>query len=662
MNDYYAFSRGQDLLNLIGMCHRAAGPKFPRTLLCTGENEFSVPVSLFPKEVDVQKIVKQLGGNVYRGPRRDGKEVELANAIALNWRGFDPVLRGPSGWRTELRSAGGSGNAPLAYVLASRNSESNQTLLGRLQEFLVERIDVRPVQFPRDANSPFEYFWRVSGDVPISVLRSAEMVWWSASISGNHQIFLRWPYELTEDPRVLEQVDWCESNAFVLLSGNPPQQFVVSGRSDLPHFDEMHVFAHLSVEEQREPLRAAGRSSRKMAFPVRVNLIEGYRSEGPLKRRRDEVLNWMASYRSTLDELNTELLEINEEIHEIELSQSADVGGEFGRSYVWPEQLYFYREVEGKVPEEIQRLLIEWSHQPSQIETVQYMKVTASSDLIDSEGRVGHLLTTSAAIGQSSSAGLGARLRAYRPRSGQNVSYEMAPEWVPFGLRLFLPSDSGRKRIRLYPRLRPCELAAEALAKAFGLPESRNERTQWGAILQQCDGTQVRSWPFSVSEFRPLMSSIDWQCNLEVRVSPKIVHDKVANHQMVMVNSIVTALETGITDEVRVRLNKVIGDLKQKVTDETKILQQRRQAVKSMAEQLKSIEQFIQRCDAISGLLGDSNAELHAVMAPARRNATLIGSTLKKLTAIETEIGQLSGTQSEVRARVADIQTGLGLR
>jgi hypothetical protein len=290
----------------------------------------------------------------------EGNHVNLMEILESKWRYLDPLTLNPdAGDRVRNH-----------YILGARDQEHAQRLLDDLTNFLTPGIHARPVLLvdKEIKKSRVSFFWKIVGQQPpISVLRDAERVWWGPmfpeSFDRRVQYYEEWPYE-TEDPEILTyKIDWNDKKQIVLLGKHEPERLVVKFESaKIAEFNPLIDVSNIHVKKKQTIELKASPPGETLKFNVELKLVD-----------KD-------FQQSCIDQINRLKLEIK--ATEALLARMESQNEEIDDDFLVPEPLFLYyqdRAEEGSVPDEIRRLILEWTDQKKDLESLQYQKVKGRS-------------------------------------------------------------------------------------------------------------------------------------------------------------------------------------------------------------------------------------------------------------------------------------------
>jgi len=436
----------------------------------------------------------------------------------------------------------------------------------------------------------------------------------------------------------------------VLLSRRPPNIIHIRPNghalSRMPLVDLNGI-----VVEPGDVERCRCAADARQAFPFDVNLA--LVSEPPAQRVQHRI-----------DDLRTEL-QFREAMLEALVSVNDDASMPPREP---PEPLFLYEASGLGVPFRIRQLIMEWTDQPEDLAAVQYAKLEGGSlpDAFHATKGPVHVLSTGAALGRASGGsdgrppdlrptGAGPRLREYQPNAGGVCAFDLLPEWVPFGLRLFVPSG---RYLTLYPDMRPGSVAAAKLAQAL-LPGER-EPGRWCVLLAPIPGNKVSACCVPLEAFTPLCDAFEWNCSVDAPISSamaaKLLADQAAEH-------FVTALIDSLSNAVDARAcpaieawRKEIGELIDRRLEEIKKLDEgvsgvaeaqraAREAVVQSLEQLR--REVTAALERLRGLQSDAERGMVAASAMRQIAEPLRGTC----TMVATLVRQIAGLWKHIRSR-----------
>jgi hypothetical protein len=392
----------------------------------------------------------------------------------------------------------------LALLLAAGDPDDADRLLQRLLRGLVQGIQAAPwVRADPKGDSPFGFFWHVSGEpLPSPVLQATARAWWGPIWAGSVQIWQQWPFALKISEQVLRRFTWGEGVTAVLLSREQPQVLELVEDPEAPDLEplvNLHHVADLHAAERHE-VEVRHPSDRVIQrFDVQLKLVETARRPDPRRRIR---------------ELRQGILAQEQALQELERRFATDPEPE-----LIPEPLHLYVERPGRLPLPFRRLFLDWADQGDDLRNLYYQRIDGQAlpeAGIPPEREV-HILTTAAAVGKQSGMNMvGVRLRSYRPPGAYLPEFALAPDWVRYGLRLFIPTGQG---LDLYPPVPPGPETARKLAQALLPPGGAVRQEDAGILLWERDGLTVAG-TLHLSQFRPLLDVFDWHCVVEAAALP----------------------------------------------------------------------------------------------------------------------------------------------
>jgi hypothetical protein len=644
-NEAYAiFGRVDHMLSALHVCGGDSMSRFPSWVVEAPERHWAIPLRLIENSRHLPHLARQHGWDVQVAPAKPaGRDVPFRDCLKdiWAWTYRDPNETDPD---PEPRASENT------YLLGARDVSHAQEILNMLTDLLTWPIHAVPFLLTGVGQvSPYQYFWLVNMDRPaLTVLRSAQRAWEGPlGIGSSVQIFEHWPYSLRIPPEHLHRIDWGSETSFVLLSPEPPKILLLRRPKDAPDLAELLDASDLCVprSDNLEPVILHGGAS-PLRFRVDVKLVE----EDPRSAlaHRIELLNEEISVKSQV----RSWMEKRGSIHEEESP--------------FFEPLFFYSAPPGEIPFELRRILLEWSDQAQDLRALCYQKLDTSSlpEGIFPKGHEVHALTTPNAIGGSSptwlspASELSLRLREYAP-SSPNSSFDLVPGWDQFGLKLFVPHG---QRPALYPMLEPSRVAAEKLAKAFGMP-----RDGGAAVLIQPVDKPLRTFRLSLAGFRPLLESFEWDCAFDFSVDAAAAAVPMAAE---IRERVMRSVEQDVTLQVRAEAHLRLGaitktllarldTLAQETEDRKQVVAKQQEAAAEHQRLLDELNAFMSRISAggvhLWGAVDEMEAHINwatAKLQEIKKRWKRIREREKELETYNKNIGHLE----EILSRTADIK------
>ncbi len=569
---------------------------------------------------------------------RKKSPVPLRALVSNSWQFRDPLRFHSDGSPRDGGVLFDVSRHNTEYLIGARTHEEAAALLDGLTTHLIEDIAVVPIVV-RDA-PPFQFFWLVVCDFPLlDVLKRAPGAWWrAASAESGTSIWVQWPYSIGLPPSFLERHPWkAGQGGLVLLnrSANEKAAEVLIAKASFVASRSIEEFADLHVAARVREIQAA-KEIAPAKFDIEMRLVTGGIDES-LRQRAERLKGEIQVRQRTLDAF---LDELNE------------------HDPVTPEPLYLYAaDNESTVPDELQRLLVEWTDQSNDLESVMIQRIERASLPVgfDEGDPFVHVVTTAHALAGASDvvSSLGTRLHEYRPQ-GVRVAFEQLGEWTPFGLRIFAPSD---RTLRLYPRLRPSDAAAEQLAAAlFGRVVSAEERARWLVLLIDNAHGRISAFRISAESFRPIARAIRWDCAVDVKAAGEATR-KIMQGEFE--ESFVASLEKNLADAAgrvaQERVERKCADLKGQI--------------KTACDRLKNVDETNRKIAASFAAAQKISRDLAPLLNDLRGTLTAIAGELQgasRLSALATSFAELQASTrsyqeletqlAKIRKEIADLQ------
>jgi hypothetical protein len=483
---------------------------FPENVLIASDVGWGVPEVLLG---DFDRLAKQHGWafqKVQNAPAKSSVQ-SFASVLGGAWKRLDPYRRRFDGTPTDAELVIDPFEPNTEYIVGARTEAEAQVLLDALLTHTCGECRAIPLSVAvhsTSAEQPFQFFWSISGNRPPDMaLRAAARAWWGpAGSSRTFDILVQWPYGLGIPDRVLQRIPWGNPESLILLSRDAPETLILSSGS------RTSPLASLIDAGDLRPARRAiipvAAETPSVRFRVDLRLA-GRRPRQPRSARIRQLKREIAERELELERLRGDLEADNEDLD--------------------PEPLFiYYTADESEVPDEIRRLLVEWTDQPGDLDCVQYQKLDATRfpKGLDQPYTVAHVVTTSKALlRDQKDPTLGFRLFPYVPQLGARTRFDQLREWAARGLRVMAPHDHD---FEIDPRFRPCDASAEKLGAAL----AGNRRGASGSVfllVPNPDGGLV-SFSMPVDGFRPIARSFDWDCQVEAAAAPPRVTDNILPH------------------------------------------------------------------------------------------------------------------------------------
>ncbi|HXM46110.1 MAG TPA: hypothetical protein VN924_33065 [Bryobacteraceae bacterium] len=550
------FPQLRDLIQALNLCTESDS-LFPESVLVASGKGWAIPESMLSGFDDMARRHAWAHRRV-KAPPPDGEVQSFASVVGGSWVPLDPYRRRFNGAPRDAEIVVDPFEPNTEYIVAARTGEEAQSLLDALLSHTCGECRAVPLCVSAAAaapKQPFQYFWSLSGNrPPDAALRMAPRAWWGpAGSSRNFDILMEWPYGLGVPDRVLQRIAWGSLQSVVLLSRSAPQTLILSaaggGNPRIPLIETGDLRPArrtvIPVAAQTPPVR----------FRVNLRLAERH-PKRPLRVR----------IRQLEREINERSLEIQRLQGDID-----DDSGEFD-----PEPLFFYYSAdESEVPDEIRRLLVEWTDQPGDLDCVQYQKLDATRfpKGLDQPYRVAHVVTTSMALGdEQKDPTIGFRLSAYVPQLGARTRFEQLRDWAKKGLRIMVPHA---RDLEVDPRFRPCPSSVEKLGAA--LSDNGHTANSLFVIVPNPDGGLL-SFGIPVDGFRPIARAFDWDCQVEAAAAPSHVLDTLLPQaREALLTGLEGALDLAVREEGGRRLEARRNALRSELNSESARIQTRRQ-------------------------------------------------------------------------------------
>lgn len=495
--DCVRFDNPGDLLRALYAAGEGRGESFPASILSLADGGWAVGRSAFGKTgqstAELERLLLQYAvpGRIVLGLVQ-GEPLPLVELLESGWTRRDPVRADSEEWfeggRFDRRE----------YILGAKTDEQNEQLLAALMNCRVAGIEARGIN-KADPAGPYVYLWHVSGGrPPAAVLSMAAGVWWGPVARRSGDVYEQWPYTTSLPEEWLNAAPW--GAPLVLLGRDAPEKVLVQV-GDRRLFGPLYEAVELHPEARKAVvvLQGVDPGPEPLDLDVELKLIPDT-TRDVRRRREDEIVGEISYLQAVLESMTP--------------------GGRDPGDDPFPvrEPLYLYREAGSRVPFALRRLLVEWSDLPEDLRSLQYTRIAEPSG----GGRgVVHVLTTKSALGKDRdhSSGVGLRLRAYAPDGAEPypTRFVLAPEWVRFGLRLFIPA--GRNLV-LYPELKPSRLAAEKLFHALS-PEPARFPSGDCFLLLPADDDSFTSLRIPGESFQPLIEAYRWECRANVQAKTR---------------------------------------------------------------------------------------------------------------------------------------------
>lgn len=682
------FPDSADILRLLdAMIAESPQTRLPRELSCTSDgnpvlcfdgSDTATGISQDPDQI--LHLCNTLGITPQPVARPRLTTVRLADVLQPVWRRIDSVRHHAAGRRKLTHPAAdtdSSSDSRTRYVLAAASRSTASRLVKTLTRFLTPDIKVRPVE-KQNGSAPYEYLWAIDGDISQAVLNIADRVWYGPLRQRETvHVFCQWPWTTGLSRRFLTRIDWGADMGSVLIGPDAPLHLIVRldpevTYAPLTDLSDLQVGSVVTVEQ----LDAGPEPD--VPFPVKVRLVDR-------PDRRENTARQLQDIERRIEHLHA----MQEHLQK---TTGTQVGDDFTTE---PLFVYFESHREKHLPAELQRLLVEWSDQESDLQNLYYHRIDAAS-LIPGGNTSGtaHLLTTAAAIGRKAASEeslntLGYRLSTYRPRgSGRHSSFALLPHWARFGLRLFVPDNQYRWRLKLYPDPPLTKDSARRLAQAMEMPT--DNLNKWCAVLLATPDDRVhvcrlRTRPDSKSKphksrhtaaaFRPLFDTFRWECLADVDLSTgTAVRRQAGQATDALRESLTRDIETAVEKEIRPALVSLDEDLKQcrdqlagrrknlaairKVVAD--ITGQHETAVQILSELAENIQQAAAKCSDQHGQLPDDTAPGENSLAAQLENSRTSEQELQKIidslqtttTATIELVSQCESVQKQIRDEI----------
>jgi hypothetical protein len=537
------------------------------------------------------------------------RRVPLASLLAGQFHYVDPLSGrgGPATRESDLLYNPFNDNTE--YIVGARDDAEAQRLLDLLR--VSARSGIQAVPLALKPAGPYHFFWLLSGDAaPHLALREAPRAWWGPAGAGsNAAVYVQWPYSIEVPDSLLQRIPWGKPQSLVLLNKDQPEVLIVEPASTNGPTTELVEVGELT--SGHVATLTADDTPNESSFRVDLRLI---RKAEPKKRDQ------LAELVRRRDEISLEIARLS---GDIELSSTRE-----------PEPLHiYYSDSATEIPDELQRLLVEWTGQPGDLDAVQYLKLELTTDAasppgLDRSYPVAHVLTTSAGLLQpQQDPTVGRRLEPYRPLKGARTTFQMLPAWEDHQLRLFVPRDH---ELELDPRLHPTPGAAEKLARALLGQDVQPE--DFLILLVPGKSGDLTSIRVPAGGFCSLVNAFDWQCRLDIADAGSFTHEQVRKHA---VNSffvqLTGAFEEGVRDEALHRIGERQQECVAQLGREAAALKSRLEMVARLtaaASPAKLMADMKVEANAVATEIGRVNRQLESSSA----NRDLPSSAMTALT------------------------------
>lgn len=622
------FRQFRDLIQALNLCTEGES-LFPEGVLLNAGGEWGLPEALLR---DFDLMARQHGWS-YRKAEvvPSASEVRSFTSIVdAAWVALDPYRRQFDGTPRDAEIVIDPFEPNTEYIVAATGEEQAQNLLDALLPHTGGECRAVPlcVSARAEAEQPFRYFWSLSGNrPPDAALRLARRVWWGpAGSSRNFDILVEWPYAVGVPDRVMQRIAWGAIRSVVLLSPRSPERLILSAAGGenprIPLIDTADLRPARRMVLRAAAERPAGR------FRVDLRLAERH-PKRPLSVR--------------IRQLEREIAERQLEIQRLRGDLDAE------RGELDPEPLFLYYAVDAsEVPDEIRRLLVEWTDQPGDLDCVQYQRLDATRfpKGLDQPYKVAHVVTTAKAIGrEQKDPTIGFRLFPYVPQLGARTRFDQLTDWARQGLRVMVPH--GRDLV-IDPRFQPCPAATEKLGAAL----AGNDLAA-NAVFLLVPGPDggLLSFAISIDGFRPIARAFDWDCQVEAAAAPPRVMDNLLPRaREALLTGLEGALDLAVREEGQRRLESRRDGLRLEITAESAQIQTRRQRLDQFRKDTSGSALFRGMDDALRQLR-EAAASLHDTAvrcSPAELQRSL--SDLQRVAeALERETSELKRLDATIQ-------------
>jgi hypothetical protein len=537
----------------------------------------------------------------------------------------------------------------MQFILGATDECGAQRILDALSARFAQGISAVPVLLDPVGESvgPFRFFWRAFLERPNPFLfEAAEQVWWGplpnngeatttpAAQPREHgaerrsiQIFLEYPWRPPIETRRLHKMPWRSDAGIALVSRSEPAVIELRYAPEGSAFFEYLGVVKLAKGQSRVSLPAVlSQGITDARFKVDIRLAE------PDPRRAEQI-----RIRELQDDIAAKQ-KILEHLESIGHHGAADDAG--------PQPLFLYAQREtGKIPPEIQRLVIEWSDQPEDIGAIRYAALHAD-DLpppLFQPGTTLHVITAAATLGsQPGSFDVAARLLDYKPSSINSWTLMLDQEWADCNLRLFAPSTG---HIWLYPNLRPSAFAAASLAAAIHSNPHVN-RDEWLYLALPGRDKDLQFLLLRKDAFAPLSKAFEGMLDIDVSLStPRVSEALQGKTRAAVLKTIDSRLTNAVAQEAKSRLDKVTGRLKDEAKSLADDLEKRTKRMNDAKDLLAELDEALRD---IGGTLNDA-VNLSTEVARQLRN---LGGRLQASADHVQSLHALIGRHRKLRQRV----------
>jgi hypothetical protein len=632
---YAIFNQPGHLIEALVAARGAYVTAFPENVLVVRSHRLAVPLRLVDSP-HFTGLRAERGWQVeVKAAAPQGKTQPFTAILDYAWQYCDPARPEalPDGTFMAPPALGRDGERPVfTYLLAATNRQGSQRILDTLTQLLARDLRGAPVQLAGAAETgtwPYTFLWRVDLARPcLLVLRAAERCWWGPLDRGRVQIFLEWPYRLSLPPECLPLLPWGISEGCVLLSRQKPRTVTLAQPLGQPIFGNLIKVAELTVAEASQVKAEVAASPQPLQLEVQVRLVPGDPQQAD-KRRGDDLEQEIAAKEALLKNLRKRTARYAE----------TDMPRE--------PLLVFFEPAGGGLPNDLRRLLIEWSDQANDLRALYYQALPGQVW----PARPGqpltcarlHLLTTGQALGRGGPVDLGVRLREYRPQLRDGEAFELLSEWLP-QLRLFVPRG---QRTELYPALPTSQMAAEKLDQALLGGQSSHQV----AVLVARQEGHIHALRLERGAFQPFNDAFQWDCRLSLTPSQaesvtaaaghagKALADKVAAR---MVDELDAAAAV-VVQAALVGEEKRLADELKRLTDELKRheaqVQQLQKQLAKYQELLDGLAPLDQQAARRAGVVLTSVTRVRAEVQQAQ-------DSLKALDSVTAELDRMQATNA----------------
>jgi hypothetical protein len=584
---------------------------YPSHVLCVQNGSWAVDVHTLDSESNLRKLAAQHGWKVEFAKNLEGQLIPIASLLGFGkWAYRDPIeavdwaghtLAPPpesSTWSWLDTSA-----PHMQFLLGAKDEASAQRILDGMSAHLTQGVRIVPILLEPtgDPICPFRYFWNVFLERPNPFLfELADRVWWGPLGHGHVQIFLEYPWALAVPTESLHRIPWVPDTGIVLLSRDAPAVVELRLAPDGSAFSDYLGAVELTRRAAQVSIPVV-LSQPKPQATFKVDIRLGGPDPRVAARKRIEDLRREISAKQLL----------------LEHIIARGVQGE--RDDTAPEPLFLYAQMEaerGRIPAEIQRLLLEWADQPEDLGAISYafLPGEALPEGLFIEGTSLHIVASATALGHSGSFAAGARLLDYAPQGLNSWNLSLDQDWADHRLRLFAPATG---HIWLYPNLRPSSSTAERLALAIH-PNVDGNRQEWLYLLLPGFHGQLHFLLLPIAAFKPLSETFQWVIDLEAGITLPSVSKALRGRTLNAVCEAVDANLTGaVQQEATARLDKATGRLKNEVA--------------ALDARLKDRATRVQNASTVSAGLDQKLNESQQSLDDALNLSTELVSTLEKL-------------------------------